>query len=305
MRNVIQLVDTTPDEDKDIKLIDLLQGKTYGCSIHQHGFIRLIDCMPRLVPEGQTGDLAVVRAARVSYGRGTKKVSDDESLIRYLMRHDHSTPLEMVTMTFHIRMPIFVARQLIRHRTLSVNEVSARYSILPDLFYVPADADIKAQSKDNKQGRAGLLPEELRSQFKSWLIKSSGDSYEKYLDFVEAGVAKELARTGLPLNIYTDWYFETDLRNALHLLQLRMDPHAQQEIRDYANPMFELVRLVAPMSCKAFEDYTLNSLTFTALEIEALQKGHTTLLVGSQREQDEFAAKLEKIGRKSAKSGSD
>ena len=203
--------------------------------VHDHGFIALVDAMPRLVPEGKTADAAIVQAARVSYGQGTKRVNEDRGLIRYLMRHHHTTPFEMVEFKFHMAMPIFVARQWIRHRTANVNEYSGRYSIIPDQFYTPSLDSVRKQSTTNRQGgneRFGSDDAEVQTAqgFLDYLAKAES-LYADYEGLLERGVSRELARVGLPANIYTQWYWKCDLHNILHFLELRLDEHAQEEIR--------------------------------------------------------------------------
>jgi thymidylate synthase (FAD) len=262
-----------------------------------HGFVRLIDYMGN--------DDAIVQAARVSYGEGTKKLQEDRGLIRYLMRHQHTTPFEMVEFKFHVKLPIFVARQWIRHRSANVNEYSGRYSIMKEEFYVPPDEDIQKQSKSNKQGRAGELPEELRHRFIEYLQQSQKDAYGRYSEFIGEGLARELARINLPLSLYTEWYWKIDLHNLFHFLHLRTDRHAQKEIRDYAVIMADMVRTVCPLAYEAFEDYSLNSISFSGPELSIMREqlaGVTSdieLLVTkglSKREATELVDKLTRIG---------
>jgi thymidylate synthase (FAD) len=229
------------------------------------GFIRLVDSMG--------GDDAIVQAARVSYGKGTKKVSQDRGLIRYLMRHRHTTPFEMVEFKFHCKMPIFVARQWVRHRTANINEYSLRYSEARDEFYIPAGEDIHFQSRVNKQGRAGNeVPAELREKVIAYFRELSALCFERYQELNQAGIARELARAILPLNLYTEWYWKNDLHNIFHFLHLRMDRQAQYEIRVYANAMAGLVRQVAPIAYEAFEDYILHGMRFSGPEQELFSR---------------------------------
>jgi thymidylate synthase (FAD) len=251
-------------------LVDILNGERREIKIHEHGLVALVDVMPRMVPIGRTADYAIVQAARVSYGQGLKSEKEDRGLIRYLLRMSHSTPLEMVELKFHHVLPIFVARQLVRHRTASLNEVSARYTVLKDKFYVPTKEGLRAQSKTNKQGSSEESLDNLTYQE---FIEYIEHDYEKYTNLVEKGVAKELARIGLPLNIYTEWYWKIDLHNFFHFSALRMDSHAQQEIRDYAWAMFALVQEVAPVACEAFIDYVFQGMRLSRLEIEAIRTG--------------------------------
>lgn len=216
-----------------------------------HGFVVLVDYMGN--------DNAIVQAARVSYGLGTKNARDDRGLIRYLMRHRHTTPFEMVEFKFLMKLPIFVARQLVRHRTASLNEYSARYSVVPDEFHLPEPEDIRAQSQRNRQGRGDALPTPAVTAFRADVERISQDAYRSYEKALEQGVARELARILLPVNLYTQWYWKTDLHNLLHFLSLRLDPHAQEEIRRFAQAMVPSVRAVAPVAYEAFEDFVLHS----------------------------------------------
>jgi thymidylate synthase (FAD) len=276
-------------------LRDVMDGASrWTIPIHEHGFIALVDAMPRLVPEGQTADSAIVQSARVSYGQGTKMVSEDRGLVRYLMRHRHSTPFEMVEFKFHIAMPIFIARQWIRHRTANVNEYSARYSIMPDRFYRPDIENVRKQSKSNRQGGEGPIEAGTAEEFLK-LLESAEANYAKYLDLTERGVARELARAVLPVSVYTEWYWKCDLHNIFHFLSLRMDPHAQIEIQDYAKAMYELIKPIVPVACEAFEDYRLNAMHLTGLEIDAIRTGKP-LATENKRETAEWEAKKARLG---------
>jgi thymidylate synthase (FAD) len=207
----------------------------------------------------------------VSYGAGTKKVSEDRGLIRYLMRNRHTSPFEMVEFKFHVKLPIFVARQWIRHRTANVNELSGRYSVMKEEFYLPSEDNIRHQAADNKQGRVSeMAPEDLRRQLVEYLNKSQKDAYESYQGFVEADLARELARIALPLSLYTEWYWKIDLHNLFHFLRLRLDAHAQLEIRVYAEVMADMVKAVCPVAFEAFEDYILNAVSFSGPELKVL-----------------------------------
>jgi len=223
-----------------------------------HGFIRLVDNMG--------GDDAIVQAARVSYGKGTRKVSQDRGLIRYLLRHRHTTPFEMVEFKFHCKMPIFVARQWVRHRTANINEYSLRYSEARDEFYIPDEKHILFQSKLNKQGRSGEVSADLKKKVQDYFREISDRSYAVYSELNEAGIARELARAVLPVNIYTEWYWKNDLHNILHFLSLRMDPHAQYEIRIYAEAMAKIVKQIAPFAYEAFQDYVVGGMRFSSIE---------------------------------------
>lgn len=226
------------------------------------GFVRLVDAMG--------GDDAIVQAARVSYGKGTRKVNQDRGLIRYLMRHRHTTPFEMVEFKFHCKMPIFVARQWVRHRTANINEYSLRYSAARDDFYLPDPKNIKYQSTLNKQGREGHVPEELKQKVLAFFKEISERSYELYQEMNAAGIARELARGILPVNIYTEWYWKNDLHNLLHFINLRASSHAQYEIRVYADAMACFVKKTAPFAWEAYEDYVIKGLRFSGLEKQAL-----------------------------------
>ncbi len=280
----------------DVELVDVMGGSgRWEILVHDHGLVALIDAMPRLVPAGSTADAAIVQAARVSYGAGTKKINEDRGLIRYLLRHHHTTPFEMVEFKFHCVMPIFVARQWIRHRTANVNEYSARYSVVRDRFYKPAREDIKVQSQLNRQGREELADEATAAAFLEHLEKVEAEQYEAYEKFIEAGMARELARVALPVNVYTEWYWKCDLHNVLRFLHLRMDEHAQKEIRDYATAMYELIRPIVPITCEAFEDYLRGGMHLTRLEIEALRTGQP-LASENKREVAEWEAKRTRLG---------
>ena len=211
-------------------------------------------------------DDAVVQAARVSYGTGTKKVREDRGLIRYLMRHEHTTPFEMCEVKFHIRLPIFVMRQLIRHRTASVNEYSGRYSVMTDEFYVPKT--IELQSTTNKQGREGLYSEAETSGFRDIMNDMHTKAYETYEQFIEEDMARETARAILPVSNYTETYWKCNLKNFMHMAWLRMDSHAQWEIRMFADAMYGLVQPLFPAVCEAFEDYKLNAVRLSSMEVK-------------------------------------
>jgi thymidylate synthase (FAD) len=250
-----------------------------------HGFVRVVDYMG--------DDAAVVQAARVSYGRGTRKVSEDAGLIRYLMRHRHSTPFEMCEIKYHVKLPIFVARQWIRHRTANVNEYSARYSILDREFYIPAPEHLAAQSAVNRQGRGAVLQGEEAEAVLAILRDDATRTYDHYAEMLNEapdgsavdpsrqGLARELARMNLTLNTYTQWYWKTDLHNLLNFLSLRADAHAQHEIRVYAEAMLESLRAWVPLTCAAFEDFRLGAVTFSAAMLAVLKR----MLAGEAVEQ--------------------
>jgi thymidylate synthase (FAD) len=285
-------------------LVDVMDGaQRIEAKVLDHGFVALIDAMPRLVPAGKTADSAIVQAARVSYGQGTKQVSEDRGLIRYLLRHRHTTPFEMVEFKFHIAMPIFIARQWIRHRTANVNEYSARYSIVPDRFYKPTIDAVRKQSASNRQGgeetfevKGGELGEVSTAQEFLEFLGECENQYSKYIKLTEKGVSRELARMGLPVNVYTEWYWKCDLHNVLRFLSLRMDAHAQLEIRAYANAMYALLEPIVPLTMEAFRDYELESVRLTRLEVEAIRAGSPEIVTTNKREQAEWAAKRAGLG---------
>ena len=241
-----------------------------------HGFVRVIDYMG--------DDAAIVQAARVSYGRGTRRVSEDAGLIRYLMRHRHSTPFEMCEIKYHVKLPIFVARQWIRHRTANVNEYSARYSILDREFYLPAPEHLAAQSAANRQGRGEVLTGGEAARVLDLLRDDATRSYDHYVEMLNEdeqgaprdperpGLARELARMNLTLNTYTQWYWKIDLHNLLHFLSLRADTHAQYEIRVYADAMLETVKAWVPVAYQAFLDYRLGAVTLSAQMLDAVRR---------------------------------
>jgi thymidylate synthase (FAD) len=274
---------------------DVMSGSSrWEVKVHDHGLVALIDVMPRLAPAGKTADFAIVQAARVSYGAGTKQVNEDRGLIRYLMRHRHTTPMEMIEFKFHHVMPIFVARQWIRHRTANVNEYSARYSVVRDRYYRPTVSNVRKQSATNRQGGTEQIDEMTAKEFVAWLDEMERQ-HGKYEQFLEKGVSRELARVALPVSVYTEWYWKIDLHNLLHFLSLRMDEHAQQEIRDYANAMFALVRQIVPIAAEAFLDYNFQSIHLTRLEVEALKTGKP-LASENKRENAEWDAKKKRLG---------
>jgi thymidylate synthase (FAD) len=230
-----------------------------------HGFVRLVDYMG--------GDDRVVQAARVSYGAGTKTYREDSALIDYLLRHQHTSPFEQVQLTFHCKMPIFVARQWVRHRMARLNEVSGRYSVMKDEFYAPSLDNIALQSTDNRQGRASEpLPQAEAEAVLAELENQQAAAYASYKGLVDKGLARELARINLPLSVYTEWYWNIDMHNLFHFLQLRLDKHAQLEIRLYAQAMLEITAKVAPVCTAAFERWMRGSVTFSAAEMSELRK---------------------------------
>lgn len=250
------------------------------------GFVRLVDYMG--------DDSSIVQAARVSYGEGTKKVHEDRGLIRYLIRHQHWTPVEMVEFKFHVKMPVFVARQWIRHRTANVNEVSARYTEMKDEMYLPPLEHISSQSVDNKQGRnTEPFPIETAEEIKNLILESNTRQYEIYQKLLNMGVARELARTILPVGHYTEWYWKIDLRNLMNFLALRLDPHAQWEIRVYAEAMANIVKQAVPIAWEAFEDYILHSANFSKNELGILKKA----LENSSLDIEEISKEFDLKGR--------
>ena len=269
-----------------------------------HGFVRVIDYMG--------DDAAIVQAARVSYGRGTRRVSEDAGLIRYLMRHRHSTPFEMCEIKYHVKLPIFVARQWIRHRTANVNEYSARYSILDREFYLPAPEHLAAQSAANRQGRGEVLAGDAAARVLDLLRDDATRSYDHYLEMLNEdeqgaprdpgrpGLARELARMNLTLNTYTQWYWKIDLYNLLHFLSLRADAHAQYEIRVYAEAMLETVKAWVPIAYQAFLDYRLGSVTLSAQMLAAVRRmlaGEVVTQADSGLNRREWAELMAALGR--------
>ena len=269
-----------------------------------HGFVRVIDYMG--------DDAAIVQAARVSYGRGTKRVQEDAGLIRYLMRHRHSTPFEMCEIKYHVKLPIFVARQWIRHRTANVNEYSARYSILDREFYIPEPEHLAAQSVANRQGRGAVLSGDDAARVLDILRGDAMRTYDHYAEMLNEdetgaprdadrpGLARELARMNLTLNTYTQWYWKTDLHNLLHFLSLRADPHAQYEIRVYAEEMLKTVEAWVPLACQAFRDYRLGAVTLSAQMLAVVKRmlgGETVAQADSGLSKREWGELMGVLGR--------
>jgi thymidylate synthase (FAD) len=239
-------------------------------TVLSHGYVVLVDYMG--------DDAAIVQAARVSYGQGTKSVRDDRGLIRYLMRHRHTTPFEMVEFKFLIRLPIYVARQFVRHRTANINEYSARYSVVPDEFDLPPATEVRRQSTRSRQGRGEPLAPDVADRFRVDLERISTDAYKAYRQALDDGVARETARLVLPLAYYTEWYWKIDLWNLFHFLSLRLDPHAQEEIRLYAAEMAKIARIVCPVAFEAFDDFVLRNVSLSGPErvaVRELLKGAT------------------------------
>lgn len=251
------------------------------------GFVRLVDYMG--------GDARIVQAARVSYGAGTKTVREDAALIDYLLRHQHTSPFEQVVLTFHIRMPVFVARQWVRHRTARMNEVSGRYSVMSEDCYLPAAEDIAVQSADNKQGRANEPVSQAQAdEVLAQMTADQQHAYDGYQQLLENGIARELARINLPLSLYTELYWQIDLHNLFHFLKLRLDSHAQREIRAYAQVLLDITKKVAPLAAASFENHIQHGVSFSGEEMEALRAvlaGKESSLAG--KKQERFEAKLE------------
>lgn len=251
------------------------------CRVLDKGYVKLIDKMGT--------DKTIVNAARTSYGKGTKTVRDDENLLRYLMRHHHSGPFEFCEMTFEMKLPIFVARQLIRHRTFSVNEISARYSELPEEFYIPKVW--RKQTTKNKQGSEGEVEFDI-----NYYETECNHLFSIYGAYLEEGMTREQARMVLPLSTYTKWVWKCDLRNILHMLKLRLDEHAQEETREYAKAIASIVKENFPITYKAFEDYMLYSVTFSRQEMDIIREHLKDIKVISnkltKREKDEFYSKI-------------
>lgn len=250
------------------------------------GFVRLVDYMG--------GDARIVQSARVSYGEGTKSVREDGALIDYLLRHKHTSPFEQVILTFHVKLPIFVARQWIRHRTARVNEISGRYSIMKDECYIPEPADVAYQSTDNKQGRSTeKVPSETADEIRSLLENQQKAAFDGYNNLIQHNVARELSRINLPLSTYTEWYWQIDLSNLFHFLALRCDEHAQKEIRDYANVMLDICKKVAPLATMSFEQHLKTAVSFSGIEMAALRNLLDGKPAGLQnKELDRFLEKI-------------
>jgi thymidylate synthase (FAD) len=228
------------------------------------GFVRLVDYLG--------GDERVVQSARVSYGGGTKTYREDAGLIDYLLRNRHTSPFEQVVLTFHIKLPVFVARQWIRHRTARLNEISGRYSVMNDDFYIPAPEDVAFQSADNKQGRSAAVDPDEAEKIRAGFEAGQKRSYGEYRELVDYGLARELARINLPLSLYTDWYWQIDLHNLFHFLELRLDPHAQKEIRLYAEVLFDIAKKIAPRCCASFEEHIRKGVRFSGAEFAELRR---------------------------------
>jgi len=288
-------------------LIDALPGPTAReVGVGEHGSVRLVDVMPRMVqPDGLGPEAAIVQAARVSYGAGTKTVRSDEALLRYLFRHDHMTPFEMIVLKFRVCAPLFTARQWMRHRSGSFNEQSARYSAITPEFYMPERRELRVQSKKNKQGGGKLLTDNDAKAFSirtDMAYKMTQTTYETSL---KAGVVRELSRIVLPEGRYTTFYWTVNLRNLFGFLKLRLDAAAQGNIREYANGILSVISAYCPVAVKAFNDYQMSAISLTALEVEAIQSGETPKEMSS-RERAEWAAKKQTLasGKRKAESSS-
>src|SRR6056297_2809076 len=259
-----------------------------------HGFVRLVDYMG--------GDARIVQSARVSYGEGTRTVREDAALIDYLLRHAHTSPFEQVVLTFHLKMPIFVARQWMRHRTARANEISGRYSVLPNEFYLPAPDQVRPQSRTNKQGRdAEAVPAELQERVLRLLQGAQDARYAEYEAMLDEGLARELARIHLPLSLYTEMYWQIDLHNLMHFLRLRMDAHAQYEIRAYGEALARCARAVAPRAYASFEEHVLYGRRLSRSELalvrEALDEAaFRSVLDASRIKSSRRRELLEKLG---------
>ncbi len=257
-------------------------------SVLDHGFVRLVDYLG--------SDQRIVQSARVSYGKGTKTVRQDKGLIDYLLRNQHTSPFEQVVFTFHLKMPIFVARQWVRHRTARMNEISGRYSVLNDDFYVPADKHVHMQSEANMQGRdeSRPAPPAARKKLRQQMTEHNQETFEHYEQMIGEGISREIARINLPLSLYTEFYWQMDLHNLLHFLKLRLDHHAQLEIRKYAKVIAKIVQAACPYAWESFERHVLNGRQLSADEVQAVRN----LLAGKPsglppRRDSEFRQKLD------------
>lgn len=256
--------------------------------VHNHGHVRVVDYMG--------SDEAVVQMARVSYGDGTKTVNEDRGLIRYLMRHRHTSPFEGCVLKLHLKMPIFIARQWVRHRTASMNEYSARYSEMRDEFFIPENYQVQAQSKTNKQGSEGEIAPDESATFISSVKNRSRECYETYQYGLESNIAREMSRIVLPLNTYTEFYWQMNLHNLLHFCSLRSDPHAQKEIRDYSDIILHgIIKEWVPHTYEAFMDYVMNAESFSHMEMQLLRT-----LLGSNNVSESFMTEHFKLSKREA-----
>ena len=281
----------------------IIEVEKYSVNVLDKGFVRLVDCMPRVIPSGYEKlrcDYAIAEAARVSYGGGSKGEDMDAKLIRYLLRNKHTSPFEMVKFKFHLKLPIFVQRQLIRHRTANVNEVSGRYTQLKEEFYVPLEP--RKQSSSNKQGSEEWengVPDRLMDTYAEYMNKNI-EVYSLYNSLVEDGMAKEVARICLPQNIYTELYWCMDLHNLLHFVELRASPHAQAEIREYAFAIHDILMDLCPVTMRAFECFVEDAVTFSTTELKLVKRylsGDTKLDTHfhNKREYQEFVDKMKQV----------
>jgi len=278
-----------------------------------HGFVTLVDCMPRVIKdEEESADHVIAEAARCSYQRGTKTMADDKTLIRYLMRHNHTSPFEMIEFKFHCKLPIFVARQMVRTRTASLNELSGRYSEMPEEFYMPEHDDMRTQSTTNTQGSEGILDDVESKKMREDIHNISTTAFYLYSKFLEGGLVREQARMVLPLSTYTEWYWKIDLKNLLHFLNLRCDSHAQKEIRVYGDAILDLIKPIVPWTIEAWEEYSpyRGGMILTKKEVKALKNlvknergndqywGEDIISTGdgSKLENKEWAEKLKRLG---------
>ncbi len=249
-------------ERPSVPAADALLGERLD--VLDHGFVRLVDYLG--------GDARIVQSARVSYGDGTKTVREDAALIDYLLRHAHTSPFEQVVLTFHLKMPIFVARQWMRHRTARANEISGRYSVLPGEFYLPDPEQVRPQSTRNKQGRGDeAVPEDLQARVLALLKAGQASAYEEYETILDEGLARELARIHLPVSLYTELYWQIDLHNLMHFLRLRLDDHAQYEIRAYGEALATAAKAVAPLAYEAFEEHVLHGRQLSRRELDVVR----------------------------------
>lgn len=288
---------TLRGEASDEDLVDALpKPASREVKIDAHGFVRLVDVMPRLIQRGGLGpEAAIVQAARVSYGAGTKTVQSDEALLRYLLRHEHMTPFEMVTLKWCVKAPLFTARQWMRHRAGAFNEESARYSIIAPEFYLPGEEAVRAQSTANRQGSGETLEPQVVSSFRAGVTGAYQVDEHVYKASLDAGVAREMSRIVLPEGRYTTFYWTVNLRNLFGFLKLRMDSHAQDNIRGYANAIYRILGAYCPVAVKAYDDYDLKALALSALEVRAIQSGEPPAEM-TAREKAEWAKKKALLG---------
>jgi len=291
-------------------MIDIIEDK-YGeqipiIKVLDNGFVELIDCMPRLIKDDEeSADYVIAEAARCSYQRGTKTIADDKTLIRYLMRHNHTSPFEMIEFKFHMKLPLFIARQVVRTRTANLNELSGRYSEMPEEYYIPEPNNVRTQSKINKQSSGGVLKKSEAEKIINKMKKFSFEAFDLYNDLLNDEVVREQSRMVLPLNTYTEWFWKIDLKNLLHFLGLRCDNHSQWEIQQYANAILELIKLIVPWTIEAWEEYSpyRGGMILTRYEIEAIKKKFSNanisvpeIKVEGELEKKEWKEKAKKLG---------